>query len=417
MHVTILALGSHGDVLPYALLGGALRRAGHEVRLATFAGFAPMAAQHDLVLHSVEGDAASLMQSGGGLALSEAGQSIPRMLRGIRRSFGAMADAYGRAFADPSLRQADLIVNQLPGGLYATDLAEKAGLPLVHGSVIPLTPTRAMPMPAFPQWPASLPGYNRLTYRLAEQLVWQMFRRAVNRWRQEALGMPAAPFWGRMRLPGVPVLNAFSRHVVPRPPDWGSHVHLTGYWFAEDEAWQPPDALCRFLEEGAPPVFVGFGSMPVRQPQQTASLLLEALRRSGQRAILHTGWARLPANAMPEDVYALDYAPYSWLFPRMAAVVHHGGAGTTGAALRAGVPSLVVPFLFDQFFWGRRLQALRVGPAPYPFKKLSATTLAQAIRRMVEDRDMQRRAATLGAKIRAEDGLARAVVLVEEYGC
>jgi UDP:flavonoid glycosyltransferase YjiC (YdhE family) len=120
---------------------------------------------------------------------------------------------------------------------------------------------------------------------------------------------------------------------------------------------------------------------------------------------------------MPEDVYALDYAPYSWLFPRMAAVVHHGGAGTTGAALRAGVPSLVVPFLFDQFFWGRRLQALRVGPAPYPFKKLSATTLAQAIRRMVEDRDMQRRAATLGAKIRAEDGLARAVVLVEEYGC
>lgn len=287
MHVTILALGSYGDVWPYAVLGGALRRAGHAVRLATFASFAGMAEGQGLVFHPVEGDAAALMQTRGGLALAEAGRNIPRMVRSIQRSFGRLAGAYGRAFADPILRETDLILNQLPGGLYGLDLAEAAALPLVHGSVIPMTRTRAFPMVAFPRWPSFLPRYSWLSYLLAEQIVW---------------------------------------HRV-----------------------------------------------------QTLALLLEAVRCSGQRAILHAGWAGLDAASLQAEVYPLSYAPYEWLFPRVAAVVHHGGAGTTGAGLRAGVPALVVPFLFDQFFWGQRLHALGVGPPPLPFKKLTVSNLLEAI--------------------------------------
>lgn len=415
MHVTILALGSYGDVWPYAVLGGALRRAGHGVRLATFAGFAGMAEAQGLALHPVEGDAAALMQTSGGLALAEAGRNIPRMMRSIRRTFARLAHAYSRAFADPVLRETDLILNQLPGGLYGLDLAEATGLPLVHGSVIPLTRTRAFPMVAFPRWPSFLPGYNWLTYLLAEQIVWQMFRREVNRWRQQALGLPAQRLLGRMDLQRVPVLNAFSRHVVPPPADWPDTVHTTGYWFSEeDQAWQPPEPLVRFLSAGSAPVFIGFGSMPVRDRAQTLTLLLEAVRHSGQRAILHAGWAGLDAASLPQEVYPIAYAPYGWLFPRVAAVVHHGGAGTTGAGLRAGVPGLVVPFLFDQFFWGQRLHALGVGPRPLPFKKLAAPALAEAIDRMVTGRDLQRRAVVLGEKVRAEQGLRRAVTLLEE---
>lgn len=419
MHITILALGSHGDVYPFTLLGGALRRAGHDVRLVTFQGFAPLAAQQDLELHPIAGDAAALMQAGGGLDLAEAGLNIPRMLRGIRASFGAQTAAYAHAFADPILRQTDLLVNQLPGGIYATDLVEKARLdsaplPLVHASVMPLTRTRAFPMLAFPEGPAFVPGYNALTYRIAEQLVWSMFRTAVNRWRRDALGLRRAPFWGRMNLRGVPVLNAFSRHVVPPAPDWGPRVHVTGYWFPQVEPWQPPDDLLRFLDAGPAPVFVGFGSMPLRRPQETIALLLDALRHSGQRAILHSGWAGLSARDLPPTVFATAYAPYHWLFPRVAAVVHHGGSGTTAAGLRAGVPALVVPFLFDQFFWGRRLHRLGVAPAPLPFKKLAAPALSRAIDRLVHDTSLQRHAAALALQVRAEPGLARAVALLEE---
>lgn len=422
MHITILALGSHGDVWPFAVLGGALRRAGHDVRLSTFESFAPMAAQFDLDLHPVQGDAAALMQADGGLALSEAGRSIPRLYRALRQSFGAQAEAYGRAFGQPALRETDLIVNQLPGGLYATDLVDKARLEgtqvsLVHGSVIPLARTGAFPMVAFPRALSFIPGYNALTYRIAEQLVWQMYRKAVNGWRRETLNLPPTPFLGNMSLDGTPVLNAFSRYLVPRPPDWGANVHVTGFWYVDDERdWQAPEALRRFLDDGPPPVFIGFGSMPVRRPQETTALLLEAVRRSGQRAILHAGWAGLQSDALPPDVFAIGYTPYGWLFPRVAAIVHHGGSGTTGAALRAGVPALVVPFIFDQHFWGHRLKALGVGPEPLPFKTLAAPALAEALRRMVHDETMRRTAAELGEKVRAEPGVARAVELIVECG-
>lgn len=414
--ITIMALGSRGDVLPCAVLGQALQQSGHQVGIATFEGFRGMIESHGLLLHPVAGDARSILASGGGIALSESGQSVWRMLSGLRKSFVREAEAFGRGFAAPELRRSELIICQLPAGLYGYDLAELLDIPLILAAVMPLTRTRAFPMLAFPGRLAGLPGYNGATYRLAEQLVWQMFRGSINRWRQEQLGLGKLPLLGAaadLYREKVPVIHGFSRHVVERPPDWGENVSLTGYWFKDDGEWRPPEALLRFIESGPPPVFVGFGSMPMRDSGSTMKMIIDGLRLSGQRGILHRGWTDAGDGDLPESVHMIDYAPYEWLLPKMGAVVHHGGSGSTGRALEAGVPSLVTPFLFDQFYWGRQVARLEAGPRPIPFRRLTAANLAQAIGDMVSDDRMGAKSAALGRLIRSESGLAKGVELVE----
>jgi sterol 3beta-glucosyltransferase len=416
LRISILALGSRGDVFPIAILGQALQAAGHQVTLATFEGFEEMVRGMGLIFHPVQGDAESLLTGSAGIDLAESGRNILRSWQAVMQSFGAIARGYARDFGPLVERPTDLIINQLPIGLFGSDLAEKLNVPMIAAAVIPMTRTAAFPMLAFPDLFSFLPGYNRLTYRLAEQLVWHGFRKTINPWRQQTLHLPPLPWKGTIgKIHGqpVPVINGFSPHVVPRPADWGKLIHITGYWFAAEPEWQPAPELLRFLEAGAPPVFVGFGSMPVRHPERLTHLILEALRLSGQRAILHTGWAGLQADDMPPYIYSLEYAPYGWLFPQMAAIVHHGGSGTTHFGLRSGVPSMVVPFLFDQFYWGRRIQKLGVGLKPLPFKRLQAEQLAAAINQMVNDSAMRRQAAALGKMIQAENGLAQAVAAVE----
>jgi sterol 3beta-glucosyltransferase len=414
--ILILCLGSRGDVVPYAAVGQALRARGHRVRLAAFENFRGLVGEMGLEFAPIRGDSRALLAATGGQALGEAGQNTLRQFRAIRATFAGLADSIGPDIAAAADGGVDLIVNQLPFALYGSDVAEKLSVPLLMAAVMPLARTRAWPALTFPAGLGRLPGFNRLSHPLAEQLVWLLFGAAVNRWRR-TLGLrphPPGGYAGRLARQAVPVLNGFSQLVVPRPADWGPHIHLTGYWFPPAPAdWTPPESLRRFLAAGPPPVFLGFGSMPVRDPAAATQLLLEAVRLAGVRAILHTGWGGLGGGALPAEVYALDYAPFDWLIPQMAAIVHHGGAGTTGSALRAGVPSMVMPFVFDQFFWGQRVAALGVGPAPQPFGRLSAQPLAAAMRRMVDDSGMRQRAAALGESLAKEDGLGEAVRIVE----
>jgi UDP:flavonoid glycosyltransferase YjiC (YdhE family) len=171
--------------------------------------------------------------------------------------------------------------------------------------------------------------------------------------------------------------------------------------------------LLAFLESGPAPVYIGFGSMASSDPRATAIIALEALRATGQRGVLFKGWGGLQPEDLPPDVFMIGSTPHSWLFPRMSAIVHHGGAGTTGAGLAAGVPSIVVPFFADQPFWGQRVYDLRVGPPPISRRRLTAENLSAAIRMVVDDQALRRRAADLGTRIRAEDGVGAAVQLIE----
>jgi sterol 3beta-glucosyltransferase len=212
------------------------------------------------------------------------------------------------------------------------------------------------------------------------------------------------------------MLSAYSPAIIPHPADWPESVHVTGYFFLDTQTdWQPSPELKAFLEAGDPPVYIGFGSMAGRNPERLARLIVEALARSGQRGLLLTGWGGLRAELASDSVFVLDSAPHSWLFPRMAALVHHGGAGTTAEGLRAGVPAVIVPFVFDQSFWAARIRELGVGANPIPIKKLTADRLANAIRIAVTDADIKKRARAIGAAIRLENGVGNAVEIVKRY--
>jgi UDP:flavonoid glycosyltransferase YjiC (YdhE family) len=383
------------------------------VRAATFEGFAPLVGRAGLEFAPLPGDAEGLLKTVGSGGIENA-QSVPQMIAALRRSYGTLAAALPDAILEAT-RGSEMILNQLPGNLFGPDLAEYYGIPLGVVSVIPLVPTRTRPLFAFPRRPGFLPGYNRATYWLGQQAAWQMFRAATNRLRRQTLGLPARDFWGS-GLTGWPAVCGYSAKVVPTPVDWPHNAWVTGWWQPTDPAWSPPEALLSFLDAGSPPVFIGFGSMPVRDPQATARMVVEAVGQTGQRAILHAGWAGLRSDHLPPEIYPMTYAPYGWLFPRMAGLIHHGGSGTTGFALSSGVPSCVVPFLFDQFYWGERSAALGVGPKPLPFRKITANRMAACIADLADGPSYRACAAGLGDQLRQEQGILEAVRIIENLG-
>jgi sterol 3beta-glucosyltransferase len=238
----------------------------------------------------------------------------------------------------------------------------------------------------------------------------------INRDRQRVLGLPPLPwkYYRDIDLRPYPILHGFSRHVIPYPDDYDQNQIFTGYWFLDqDEHWQPSAQLEAFLSADPKPVYIGFGSMVDQEAGELTRLVVEALKISGQRAVLLGGWTDLGGQGLPESILKVEYLPHDWLFPQVSAAIHHGGAGTTAASLRAGTPTVIVPFFGDQPFWGWRVEKLGAGPKPIPRLKLTAEKLANAITRAVTDPKISRRAADLGEKIRAEDGVANAVQAVE----
>jgi UDP:flavonoid glycosyltransferase YjiC (YdhE family) len=409
-----MALGSRGDVQPYLSLGKGLKAAGHFVRLITHQNFERLVTSHGLEFYPVKGDVQAVLESPEMLKLLEQGNFLAINAHTAKLVRSAAIDWAQDGIA--ACRGIDLLVAGV-GGLYLSiALAQKLNIRFLQAYIFPFTPTTAFPAIVLPQSISRLGGtVNRLSHHLFRQMMWQGFRQADRLARQQVLNLPPAPFWGSYNsaaLRQYPTLYGFSSSVIPQPSDW-QNTQVTGYWFLDAAAdWTPPAALMKFLNSGKPPVYIGFGSMGSRKPAATAALVLAALDRSGQRGILLSGWGGLSQANLPDTVLMVESIPHSWLFPRMAAVVHHGGAGTTAAGLRAGVPSIVIPFFGDQLFWGQRVAKLGVGTAPIPRKQLTVELLAQAIDRAVTDLVMIRQAANLGAKIQAEDGIAHAVAVI-----
>jgi sterol 3beta-glucosyltransferase len=207
----------------------------------------------------------------------------------------------------------------------------------------------------------------------------------------------------------------YSPHLLPVPNDFPDHVHVTGYWFLETQTdWQPSPELTEFLTQGTPPIYVGFGSMGAKGAAKRAKIVLEAIKQSGQRGLFARGWGGLKTEDLPADVFILNEVPHDWLFPRVAAVVHHGGAGTTAAGLRAGKPSIICPFLGDQPFWGKLVYESGIGPKPIPQGKLTVDRLREAIQMAVTDESIIRKSSAIGEKIRAEDGLGNAISVISK---
>lgn len=416
---TLLTYGSRGDVEPFVALGAGLRRAGHGVRLAAPAVFQPLVNAHDLEFAGLPGNPDQLVRG----LVSEAGHCWWRMVRVMAghvlplatEVLAAVRAACRDSGACTSRR---VIVHSFLMTQAGYEVARELGVPDVSAQFFPVfAPTAAFPGIVFPDLPLGA-TYRRLTHAVVTQTFHRGGRLLYRRVRRGHPGLPPLSGWPFDDRGGhsTPILFAFSPSVVARPSDWGPDVHVTGYWPLKPEAdWQPPPALARFLEAGPPPVYVGFGSTVARNARELAAIALEALARTGQRGVLSPGWARLDAGDLSGDVYLCETAPHAWLFPRMAAVVHHGGAGTVGAGLRAGVPNVVVPFTSDQPFWGHRVFALGVGPEPIPARRLTADALISAIAQAVGDGAMRARAQALGERIRGEDGVAQAIGVLQRY--
>ena len=416
MHVLIATVGSRGDVQPYVALGVGLAAAGHRVTVNTSSRFEGVVREHGLAFAPLSDGLLELMDAQSGL-IEDMGRlrtAVPTALRMLRETKDIQRDLVVDGWEAAREARPDLLLYhfKLPGSVH---FADHLGIPAVLGALIPqLVPTSAWPAVGLPGGPGG--AFNRATYRLALSAARRVAAPHVDAWRR-AHGL--AP-WPRgadvLHTPTgtpVPVLHGVSPHVVPHPSDWPDTAMMTGYWFLDTPDATLPPALDAFLAAGAPPVYVGFGSMSGRQPERLAATVVEALDRAGLRGILASGWGGLAPGAVPDSVHVVESVPHDALFPRVAAVVHHGGAGTTAAGLRAGRPTVVVPFFGDQPFWGARVRDLGVGPAPLPQRRLTADGLATALRAAVNDAQIRRRARALGRAIRAEDGVGSAVRLLE----
>jgi UDP:flavonoid glycosyltransferase YjiC (YdhE family) len=324
----------------------------------------------------------------------------------------------------PILEQAagDLVkVCEGAGGLVLSSMhiltgtagVERLGIPYVAAYPIPATPSWHYPAVMSPPLPAWFPApqlYNRLTHWVTK-LTTEYFLGRHHRRIMQQLPMPPS----RVPLP-APVMYGFSPRVFEPPPDWPGYVRTTGYWFLDrPPGWQSSKQLEDFLVAGDTPVYVGFGSMNSRDPQSTTQLVCQALERAERRGVLLTGMGDLQKADLPEHVYTADSLPHDWLFEHVSAVVHHGGAGTTAAGIRAGRPTVCVPHMGDQYFWARRVRTLGVGPAYIPRKHLTIECLARAIQTATTDAHMIERARAIGEHIRSEDGVTAAVELAVEH--
>lgn len=416
MKITIFAAGSRGDIQPCIALGRGLQESGYLVCLAAPEDFAGFIQKHAVGFYPLRGDVQKIMASETGRKFMETGGANPvKSIRAMRTMIAPvvmkmMEDAYA------ACHDADALICQGVFSPIGQSIAQALNIPIINVEPTPLLPTRAFPAPS---WPIQrdLGGFHNYWSGMAMlQAIWMWYGPFVKDFRQH-LGLTTKASAGIYRaLRSAPLLSGYSTSIIPHPPDWPESVHVTGYFFLDNPTdWRPSAELQTFLDAGDPPVYIGFGSMAGRNPEQLARLVSEALDMSGQRGLLLKGWGGLRSEWAPDNVFMIDAAPHNWLFPRMAAVVHHGGAGTTAEGLRAGVPTVIVPFVFDQPFWGARIKALGLGPDPLPLKKLTAERLADAIRIAVTDPGMRKRASSCGQFIRAENGTGNAVNIIRRY--
>jgi UDP:flavonoid glycosyltransferase YjiC (YdhE family) len=418
MRILLLAVGSQGDVRPFAAVGRGLARLGHDVVLATHEAFRETARQAGIGFSLIRANPMDIVQGETGQAWLTSMDNPLQFLRTTSRIAGDVLDAINDD-AWAASEGSDALLYSLPLSLSGQSIAAARGIPGIPAALYPLHPSRAFPSIMTPKMPRLGGLGNWLSAALVINGFWLMFRTHQNRWRQTRQGLPALPRrapLGAWKREGVPMIYGFSPSVIPVPSDWSAGCVVCGYWFLESgQGWTPPKGLADFMVQGPPPLYVGFGSMASEKPEQMTGMVLEALRRTGQRAILASGWGGLRGSALPSTVHAVDFVPHDWLFPRVAGAIHHGGAGTTAAALRAGVPSFIVPFFADQFFWGNRLHAMGLSPAPVAHRALSVDALAAAMETMVSSRDMRSRCGATSKAIEAEHGVENAAAAVDRY--
>jgi sterol 3beta-glucosyltransferase len=413
MTITILTAGTRGDTQPYIALGVELKKAGRHVRIATFKNYENFVKSFGLDFYPIKGDISMAAASASGTDAMQADNPL-KILLSFNKLQSLVFDLQ-KDFFDACAGSEAIVYH--PGAAIGYFAAQHLKIPSILATPFPMTPTRDYPSLIFYDKVRLGGGFNLLTHKIFEQIMWSASSSPVKKfWKMEFGYAPkdfVSPF-RKQTTERTPTITSCSNYVFPKPNDWPDHVYNTGYWFLDEEPdWKPSNELMEFLQRGAAPVYVGFGSIgDPSMADQTTELVMDALKRSGQRGVLATGWSGMSKiDHLPEEFFMLESAPHSWLFPRMAAVVHHGGAGTTAAGLRAGVPGIIIPNGNDQFAWGRRVYELGAGAKPIPRKKLTAEKLSDAINYVLE-KEIKETAKDLGEKIQNENGAGTAAKII-----
>lgn len=410
MNITILTYGSRGDVQPFLPLSLGLMAKGHSVKLAAPSRFKEFVEGYGIRFIPLAGDPEDLSRR-----LNDAGYNFLKIVRGLMTHAIEIGADIARQ-TEEACSDADLIIHTFSHVVGAHTLAREMNIPDIHIQTFPMfTPTGDYPNIALPD--LKIPSLNRLTHQMSQKITWWTSVFGYEQVRRRA-GLPKRklyfPFDNDPLRPLPPILCAWSPTVLPPSSDWMLNVHVTGYFlFDRDTLYRPPVELQDFLESGKPPICISFGSMVHREAEKIDHIVREALEQTGQRGIILSGWGNVkypPSN----DLLYLDAVPHDWLLPRCCLIVHHGGAGTTSAGLRAGIPNIVVPFTADQPFWGGRVHAVGAGPKPILVKDLSVNRLSRAIRETESDA-LRMHAEIVSQKIRSEDGVGNAVTLIETY--
>ncbi|MBN1798651.1 MAG: glycosyltransferase family 1 protein [Spirochaetales bacterium] len=416
MRILLIAVGTTGDVLPFIALGAELNKRGHSVTINTHDDFEELVRSHKLDFKLIGGSFKELAESKEGKAWLESGDNIIKYMSTAKRLFKPIFSEWVKV--DKIIPDYDAVVLH-PFSAYGYHTAEKHKIPVVVASLIPwfisggLEPILVpFVSPVFKSW------VNKTLNNLTIKSLWSLFK-DLSRTRRKELGLaPTKPdnLWFYLHKIAVPHIHLYSSLVLPEPRDLPRYCFVTGFCFINSlNNYTPPPALVNFLSNGKPPVYIGFGSMTGKDPAQLTNMTVEAVKKTKQRAVLLTGWGGMENPPEDKDILIIDSAPHDWLFPKMKAVIHHGGIGTTAAGLRAGKPTGIVAFFGDQPFWGRRVQSLQVGPKPMVKKDLNVNHLASLIKKVCNNPQYKSNAQQVGEAIRKEQGAKKAADIILHF--
>ena len=415
MCITIIAFGSQGDVQPYLALAVGLKHEGYQVRFAANSNFAGLAASYNLDFSPINLDSFKFVQNREAQSWLES-ESIPNLILNTNRLIRPMLGQLLEDVLD-ACQGSDTIIYHSYALPFVHYFGKQLNIRCIPASLHPM-PNRAHPavLSNIKQSPSKT--FNLFTHLLVHQISWQVFYPTVRKFLKGKAPVSIITPYKQILKEQQLMLCGYSPTVLPRPADLPEQIIITGYWpLKEDPNWQPDPKLTAFINSGPPPIYVGFGSMgnPANN-QETVNILFKSLAQTGQRAVLSAGWSGLGLDQrLPDNVFLLTNIPHTWLFPQMSAIIHHRGAGTTGTALSAGIPSIVIPHFGDQYYWGRRVAELGAGPESIARKKLSIERLSEAIVTATTDQRIRERARDIGAQIRAEDGIGQAVQAIRKY--
>lgn len=404
MKLIIATYGTEGDARPFAALCRALMEAGHEARLLADAATLGSAKSLGVPTTELAGDIRGTLSSDHAIGSVVAkGASFNDTARALAKIANDKAESWLRTIIEVG-HGCDAILAAGLASFVGLSAAEYLSAQGIGSGMIPITPTAAFPSPFLP--PKWVPRVlSRASHRFVNAMLWKAFRDKTNAARAMFNLRPRKSVWTDR-----PMVYGVSPHLLPPPEDWPANAHLCGQWLVPSTAWAPPPALANFLATGEAPVYIGFGSMTGFDNARLLDALIGAM--AGRRALFYSGWSGIDPGKLPSNFLGISDTPHDWLFPRTAAVIHHGGSGTSHSAARAGVPSIVTPFAGDQFFWAERLRRAGVAPAALDGRRPKAEAFAKALD-FVAGTAVRERARVLGQRMRAENGVVNAVIALE----